>query len=169
MNNKIKAFTLIELLVTIAIIGLLAAISLVSINRARTKSRDAKRLADVQQVITALDVYYDTNNNYPQSDNDGCGGWDTGNKDYPLLNNRLTGIMNNPPRDLFFTGNCTGYRYYRYGAGGYGCPVEKGDYYVLGITDMETSSRPYPGSPGFSCSGRNWQNEFDWVIGKYQK
>jgi type II secretion system protein G len=57
--NK-KGFTLIELLVVIAIIGLLASIVLVSLNTARQKARDTKRLGDLRQVMTALELYYDS-------------------------------------------------------------------------------------------------------------
>jgi len=58
-------FTLIELLVVISIIGLLASVVLVSLNSARQKSRDAKRLADVRQVMTGLELFYNDNNRYP--------------------------------------------------------------------------------------------------------
>ncbi len=65
LRNKNKGFTLIELLVVIAIIGLLASVVLLALNSARAKSRDAKRLADVRQLATALELYYNDNNAYP--------------------------------------------------------------------------------------------------------
>jgi len=60
-----KGFTLIELLVVIAIIGLLSSVILASLNGARKKSRDARRTADIKQLQTALELYYNDNNNYP--------------------------------------------------------------------------------------------------------
>ncbi len=65
MRNKNKGFTLIELLVVIAIIGLLASVVLLSLNSARAKSRDAKRLADMRQLASALELYYNDNSGYP--------------------------------------------------------------------------------------------------------
>lgn len=62
--NK-KGFTLIELLVVIAIIGLLSTIAVVALNSARTKSRDAKRVADVKQMQTALELAFAETNGYP--------------------------------------------------------------------------------------------------------
>lgn len=62
--NK-KGFTLIELLVVIAIIGLLSTLAVVSLNNARSKSRDAKRVSDIKQVQTALELYYADQNGYP--------------------------------------------------------------------------------------------------------
>ncbi|OIO17310.1 hypothetical protein COV56_02290 [Candidatus Kuenenbacteria bacterium CG11_big_fil_rev_8_21_14_0_20_37_9] len=64
MKNK-KGFTLIELLVVIAIIGLLATLSVVALNNARQKSRDAKRVSDIKQIQTALELYYVDANAYP--------------------------------------------------------------------------------------------------------
>jgi len=64
---KNKGFTLIELLVVIAVIGLLASIVLVSVNKARAKARDAKRVSDLKQISTALEMFYDNYGYYPST------------------------------------------------------------------------------------------------------
>ena len=65
--NK-KGFTLIELLVVVAIIGLLSTLAVVALGNARKKANDAKRLSDVKQVQTALELYYTDNNQYPEAE-----------------------------------------------------------------------------------------------------
>lgn len=62
-----KGFTLIELLVVIAIIGVLASIVLASLNTARKKSRDTRRVADMNQAKLALELFYDSNRRYPDT------------------------------------------------------------------------------------------------------
>lgn len=65
-----QGFTLIELLVVIAIIGILASIVLASLNSARIKSRDARRVADIKQIQLALELYFDTASMYPITTDD---------------------------------------------------------------------------------------------------
>ncbi|MEI7451655.1 MAG: FISUMP domain-containing protein [Candidatus Falkowbacteria bacterium] len=65
-KNK-KAFTLIELLVVIAIIGILATIAVVALQNARAKARDARRVADVKQMQTALELYFNDKQHYPSA------------------------------------------------------------------------------------------------------
>ena len=64
MKTK-KAFTLIELLVVIAIIGILSTLAVVSLQNARKSARDAKRIADVKQMQTALELYFNDWQTYP--------------------------------------------------------------------------------------------------------
>lgn len=71
-NKHKKGFTLIELLVVIAIIGLLASIVLVSLNTARVKARDTKRIADLKQVQLALEMRYDKDKKYIDTDTSAC-------------------------------------------------------------------------------------------------
>ena len=62
---KPKGFTLIELLVVVAIIGILATVVLASLDSARSRARDAKRLSDIRTIQTALEAYYLENGTYP--------------------------------------------------------------------------------------------------------
>ena len=65
---------MIELLVVIAIIGLLASIVLASLTSARAKSRDANRLATMEQLRNALELYATANNgSYPSTGNNWWG------------------------------------------------------------------------------------------------
>jgi prepilin-type N-terminal cleavage/methylation domain-containing protein len=69
MKIKIKqsAFTLIELLVVVAIIGILATLAVVALQQARQNARDVKRVADVKQISTALELYFNNNKVYPET------------------------------------------------------------------------------------------------------
>ena len=62
---KATGFTLIELLVVMAIIGILSAVVLTSLNGARQKGRDARRISDVKQIQLSLELYYDSTGAYP--------------------------------------------------------------------------------------------------------
>ena len=61
MPVGLKGFTLIELLVVIAIIGLLSTLAVVSLNGARSKARDARRVSDLKAVSSALELFRDDN------------------------------------------------------------------------------------------------------------
>jgi len=51
------AFTLIELLVVVSIIGILAALSMVSFSTAQKQARDTQRKSDLKQYQTALEAF----------------------------------------------------------------------------------------------------------------
>ena len=66
-KTKKQAFTLIELLIVIAIIGILATLAVVALQNARQSARDAKRISDIKQMQIALELYYNTRGEYPDS------------------------------------------------------------------------------------------------------
>lgn len=67
-----KGFTLIELLVVISIIGLVSSVLLIAINNTRIKSRDTKRKADLKQLNSAINFYYNNNGYLPRNSSGWC-------------------------------------------------------------------------------------------------
>lgn len=76
--NK-KAFTLIELLVVVAIIAILVAFAIANFVGARQRARDLRKKAELQQMKSALRLYYNDFSVYPGPTNagvneiEGCG------------------------------------------------------------------------------------------------
>lgn len=63
---KKAGFTLIELLIVISIIGILAALAMVSFTGPQRQTRDAGRKSDLRQYSTSLEEYANKNNSlYP--------------------------------------------------------------------------------------------------------
>lgn len=67
IKNRTQGFTLIELLVVIAIIGILSSVVLASLGTAREKARDATRISDMKNIQLALELFFDSNQGYPQN------------------------------------------------------------------------------------------------------
>jgi len=66
-KNNPHGFTLIELLIVIAIIGVLVTIVVVAIDPVKVinDSNDTKARAELNQVRTSLQLYFNENNSYP--------------------------------------------------------------------------------------------------------
>jgi prepilin-type N-terminal cleavage/methylation domain-containing protein len=121
MNIK-KGFTLVEILVVVAIIGILASIILVGLNSSRARARDTRRIADLQQVQNALELYFAANNYYPISISVWSKAQGTGSLEAALVPSVVNQIPDDP-----LSGRHYGY-----------CSTATGDKYVLGAI-LETN------------------------------
>src|SRR3989344_9069794 len=65
--RRSRAFTLIEILVVVAVIGVLSSLVLVYLRSSRESGHDARRLEDVNQLRTYLELYYTDHTRYPVS------------------------------------------------------------------------------------------------------
>ncbi len=137
LGGRHGGFTLIELLVVIAIIGILSSVVLASLNTARLKARDARRISDVGQLQLALAVYYDAHSNT-----------------YPVALSSLvpTYIAKLPTDPL----SSTNYTYATLGT----CTVSSGTAYHLGtsLEDITSSSLvgDADGTAGTACAGSDF-------------
>lgn len=68
-----RGFTVVELAVAIAIIAVLASITVVAFNKVQVDSRDQKRQTDMLLLAAELDKYYAKNSEYPS----GCSNYIT--------------------------------------------------------------------------------------------
>lgn len=116
MKKGEKGFTLIELLVVIAVIGILAGVILASLNNARAKARDARRISDLSEIKKALELYYSDFGYYPASS---CG-WDcngyaySGNSTWTTLASSLAPYIklpNDPVNSGGYPWDTNGYTY----------------------------------------------------------
>ncbi len=158
-----KGFTLIELLVVIAIIAMLASIILASLNTARSKARDAKRIEDLHSIQTALALYYAQNNAYPDP---GCP-WSS----WKTPTNPCTWTTFLPPQDISqvpidpinkdwgycYSANAGGVCYiYEY------CPYNRGQNYVL-LANLENPPAVFQGNPPVCVPNSTYTPHPYWV------
>jgi len=132
-NNR--GFTLIELLVVIAIIGVLAAVVLVTTGSARLKGRDARRLTDIQQVKSGLDIYYNLGAGYPDT-----ASWDAAQETSSSLSCSGTVALKVPQDSKYPNDNSFAYVYTQGGTSGSGCGGTVYNNYKLEFTTEGTTS-----------------------------
>jgi type II secretory pathway pseudopilin PulG len=104
-------------LVVISIIALIASSAIYAFNKARMQARDAKRMADMVQLETALRLYFQDNGSFPPNTDNDASGWDCGGSSYDtvFIQPLATGNYIKPvPTELKKGMGCT-YKYYNYG------------------------------------------------------
>ncbi|MDB5161763.1 MAG: ral secretion pathway protein [Candidatus Saccharibacteria bacterium] len=68
-KKVLLGFTLVELIIVIAVIGILATITIVGLSRYQSDARDAQRASSITVIAEALEKYYDQNGEYPSCPN----------------------------------------------------------------------------------------------------
>lgn len=65
LNKKSRGFTIVELLIVIVVIGILAALVIVTYNGIQQKARDTERKTDIKALQGHLEAYWADNAKYP--------------------------------------------------------------------------------------------------------
>ena len=128
---KPRGFTLIELLVVVTIIGILMTVVITSLESARIKARDGKRLGDIADMKKALELYVTQNGSYPDP-TVACGtseAWSSWACWSTLLPSTYISSMPTDPQSVDLgscgvTANCHIYHY---------CVYNNGQSYVLSV------------------------------------
>jgi prepilin-type N-terminal cleavage/methylation domain-containing protein len=116
-----SGFTLIELLVVIAIIGLISSILITSLQTVRVKARDTKRIADLRQLNTAIQLYIDDVGHAPFLSGDcgasggtGCNETYDNDSEWNVLGSQLSPYLGKMPKDPCGAGCADAGKYFAY-------------------------------------------------------
>jgi prepilin-type N-terminal cleavage/methylation domain-containing protein len=72
-------FTIVELLIVVVVIGILAALVITTYTGIQAKSRDSKRVTDLQNIQTNLELYFQATGDYPSLSDMNTSAWLTTN------------------------------------------------------------------------------------------
>jgi general secretion pathway protein G len=159
INRKAGAgFTIIELIVVVAIIAILAVIVFVNVNGYMAKGRDARRVADLNMIAKALEMYRADNGKYPPSScgQDCSGYWYSNNLDGKnwsslaayLVPKYIGSLPVDPINNTYHPWDSKGYSY-AYGNVGDGSPGYPMGYDLFAQFEVSTNR--------LSCQNTPWK------------
>jgi general secretion pathway protein G len=159
--NK-NGFTLIELLVVISIIGVLSGMVLVAMTGFREKARNARRVSDIRQIRTAIEMYAAERGSYPNTSGQiVCLGvpsaeecWGGGPRGNDSVNNALAPYLAQIPRDPLYGASGWVYGTYVYASpGSYWLPSPVNT--VSGAYILAFQTEKFPNNDK-DCLGWTW-------------
>lgn len=102
--SKRNGFTMLELLVAVAIVTVLASVSLVTLRSQSARARDSRRIADIEQIRTALEFNRHTLGTYPNEvPTTALSGWEAStnaNFIQELVTNNHMNVVPRDPRNI---------------------------------------------------------------------
>ena len=102
-TSKQQGFTLIELIVSVTIIAILTVVGMVSFSGTNKKARDSRRMADLENIRMALELYRQgTGSSYPDIDDTGA----------PLVDKYIKELPKDPKEKTSYEYGHDGYTYY---------------------------------------------------------
>ncbi len=148
-QGSYKGFTLIELMIAITIVAVLSITGYTAYNQSQIRGRDVKRKKDLQNISTALEIFYQQNRRYPctgttapQNQTSLGVNWivDRNSAATPCTGNN-TNLSPNFIRDMPVDPLNSGNFYYQYQSSGanYGSTCRGGQYYFL-IARLENAN-----------------------------
>jgi prepilin-type N-terminal cleavage/methylation domain len=155
-------FTLIELLVVISIIGVLSGMVLVGMTGVRGKARDARRVSDIRQIRTAVEMYAAEHGSYPGTSGQiVCLGvpsteecWGGGPRGNDSVNAALAAYIKQVPKDPLYGASSRVYGTYIYASpGSYWLPAPVNT--VNGAYTLAFQTEKFPNNDK-DCLGWTW-------------
>lgn len=110
-----RGITMIELLVVVAIIGVVSAIGYVTFDGQQKKARDSRRVADLKEIRSGLQLYFQKNGNYPGASGTGLTIYhsSSGPNWIPFLAPKYTSIIPTDPINKYNLGGTSQLYFYQ--------------------------------------------------------
>lgn len=160
LQNASKGFTIVELLIVIVVVGILAAITIVSFSGIQQRARDAQRKQNLSDLSKALSIYITENKNHINTGADtGDGqGWVNGGSTSILPQLQAAGLLEgsnirDPECVNAETSGCFGYIKMTCGTG-----VNTRTYFMTQLKSEPAKSLPAEMN---DCGSRDWWAAFN--------